>query len=101
MLDDAVTICRHAPNAVDVRWGLLSSRGPLDLEDRETLDPSGLVVRERVTVLRVPATHLEDITRNGTVTVTNARAISTVYRVREVESEADGEVKVLTLARAT
>jgi hypothetical protein len=98
MIDDAAAICRYAPNAVPVTWQGLSSCGPLDEEDREGVDGSGVFVRERVMVLRVPTTHLEDIARGDEVKVTR-RGVQTTYRVREVSLEDDGEVKALSLAR--
>lgn len=99
-MDDAVTICKYAPNAVDVLWGQITSRGPLDLEDRQEQDESGLLVRVRVMILRVPTTHLDGIARSDVVTVTK-RGIQTVYRVREVELADDGDLMELTLARST
>lgn len=98
MMDDASVVCKYAPNAVDVTWGGLTSRGPLDEADLEGTDQSGLLVRERVMRLRVPTTHLEDIARGETVAVTR-RGVRTSYRVREVELEDDGELKSLVLAR--
>lgn len=100
MIDDAAAICRYAPNAVPVSWHGFTSCGPLDEEDREGVDGSGVLVRERVLLLRVPTTHLEDIGRNDEVKVTR-RGVQTTYRVREVILEDDGEVKALSLARVS
>lgn len=98
MMDDAVAICRYAPNAVPVAWGSYTTYGPLDEEDVTTPDTSGVLVRERVTMLRVPVTHLPNIARGDTVKVTR-RSVATTYRVREVLLEGDGEVKALSLSR--
>ena len=99
MIDDAVVCCRYAPNAVDVRWGSVDTRGPLDDQTQEGTDTSGLLVRERVRLLRVPTCHVEDIARNESLRVTK-RGVHTTYRVREVMLEDDGEVTVLSLVPA-
>lgn len=98
MMDDAVVACKYAPNAVAVAWGAHTSHGPLDEQDVNGTDASGLLVRERVMRLRIPTIHLEDVARGDTVTVTR-RGVDTSYRVREVELEDDGAVKALVLAR--
>ena len=100
MMDDAVVACKYAPNAVLVQWQGLISWGPLDEADREGVDGSGVFVRERVLLLRIPVTHLGDVARGDEIEVTR-RGVRITYRVREVSLEDDGEVKALVLARLT
>lgn len=87
----------NLPGSVTIRWGARCAAGPLDIEDRERTDPSGLVVRERVRVLRIPTRQLAGIDRGALVDVTDEDDLTTTYKVREVSLADDGRVKDLVL----
>jgi hypothetical protein len=94
--DDAVTVCACSANPVTGRHGSASTIGAYDVEDRLTDDASGLTVRERVIMWRVPAHQLPHVTRGSTV-VLSLEGAQVSYRVREVELANGGSIAELTL----
>lgn len=100
MTDTAVVACKYAPNAVTVRWGPITTVGPLEVSDVQGADSSGLLVRERRATLRLPFAHVSGIARGDTITTTKA-GVTTTYRVREVALADDGDVVDVDVARTT
>lgn len=96
--DDAARMAADVPGAVTARWSGFTACGPLSIEDREATDTSGLLIRERVTVLRVATQELPNIQRGATLVVTDDEGVVTSHRVREVQLADDGRVKDVLLA---
>lgn len=100
--DHAVALCRRAPNAKDVAYGAETSRGPVDIEDVTEQDAGGERLVRR-TVITIPAGHLPSLTQGvlpATVTVEKNTADEQSYKVRDIQSVEDGELRELICAEA-
>lgn len=96
--DDAVFLCRRAPNAQAIRYLGQQTTGPVSEDDRITLDASGAERLDRVTVALVPTDALSGLARHQRVTVGQGRD-AVAYTLRDFRKIEDGLLTELHLAR--
>lgn len=88
--------CYHAPNARTLRIGAITTKGPVSVRDRVTIDASGEERLARGTVAVVPVSDFATLpARQATVTDTGSL---TTYSVRDVRLIEDGLTVELWLA---
>jgi hypothetical protein len=83
-----------------VRFGAEVSRGPVDIEDREESDAGGLRLVRR-TVITLPVAGLPSVARSSVIMTTDDDGAEVEYKVRDIQSVEDGELRELICAEGT
>ncbi len=90
----ATALCRRAPNAVDVRYGVETSRGPLSLKDVEILNASGQTELRPERILTLPTdAFVAAVQRHSSIIVAG-----TTYKIRDSRRIEDGVLTQYFLA---